>query len=599
MKKGKKVFRIFQYLSIRTSILMSFSILIITTLLVISFISIRYTENTVKNNSVDYTTKIIKQINNDIDSYITSMDNISELVSKNSEVQEYLFEDEGSIDYELYNKRILSLFETVKETREDICNIAIIDSKDKYIINNGKDELSQYVSIQDTEWYKNAILKNGATFVSSSHVQNIIKDNYKWVITLSRTLINPNTNEQEGIFFIDLNYNAISDLCEKNALGKKGYVFIIDEKGNIIYHPKQQLIYSGLLTENIGRIINNDTENYFVTDLRGDSCVYTFSKSKKTGWTVVGVAYIDELIKDSKEMMLVYGVVIGIILGLAIIISIVISKEITRPLKLLKNLMKEVEKGDFETLNIEVTGANEIGSLSNSFNIMISEIKKLVEQNINEQREKRKSEIRALQAQINPHFLYNTLDSIIWMAEGNKTQEVVIMTASLAKLLRESISNEDEFTIIEREVNYIKSYLTIQKMRYKDKFEFNIDIERSIYNFRITKLILQPIIENAIYHGIKYKGGKNLISIEGYELDDEIEILIKDTGIGMDEEQLKNILNPCKKNERSNGVGICNVQMRLQLTYGKEYGLFYESRKLEGTTVKIRIPKRGEIGHEV
>ena len=497
MKRTKKIYKVFQYLNIRTSILISFSILIMTTLLVISFISFRYTENTVRNNSVDYTTKIIEQINNDIDSYIVSMDNISTLVSKDSEVQEYLFDNKSNKNYDLYKQRILKLFKTVRETREDICNIAIIDKKDKYIINDGRDEPSEYVSIQNTVWYKNSILKRGETYISSSHVQNVIKDDYRWVITLCRTLINPNTNEQEGAFFIDLNYNAISDLCEKNALGKKGYVFIIDEKGEIIYHPKQQLIYSGLIKENIEKIINNEN-NYFVADVRGDSCVYTFSKSEKTKWTVVGVAYMDELIKNNNEIIQVYAVVLCIILGLAIIISIRISKEITKPLEKLKNSMREVEKGDFENVNIVISGENEISSLSNSFKIMISEIKKLMEQNINEQKQKRKSEIKALQAQINPHFLYNTLDSIIWMAECNKTKEVVIMTSSLAKLLRESISNEEEVTTINREINHIENYLTIQKMRYKDKLEFIIDVEESIYNVKIIKLILQPIVEALI-----------------------------------------------------------------------------------------------------
>ena len=387
MKRTKKIYKVFQYLNIRTSILISFSILIMTTLLVISFISFRYTENTVRNNSVDYTTKIIEQINNDIDSYIVSMDNISTLVSKDFEVQEYLFDNKSNKNYDLYKQRILKLFKTVRETREDICNIAIIDKKDKYIINDGRDEPSEYVSIQNTVWYKNSILKRGETYISSSHVQNVIKDDYRWVITLCRTLINPNTNEQEGAFFIDLNYNAISDLCEKNALGKKGYVFIIDEKGEIIYHPKQQLIYSGLIKENIEKIINNDN-NYFVADVRGDSCVYTFSKSEKTKWTVVGVAYMDELIKNNNEIIQVYAVVLCIILGLAIIISIRISKEITKPLEKLKNSMREVEKGDFENVNIVISGENEISSLSNSFKIMISEIKKLMEQNINEKKQK-------------------------------------------------------------------------------------------------------------------------------------------------------------------------------------------------------------------
>ena len=314
----------------------------------------------------------------------------------------------------------------------------------------------------------------------------------------------------------------------------------------------------------------NSEENYFATDLRGDDCVYTFSKSEKTGWTVVGVAYMDELIKNDNEMILVYGIVISVILGLAIIISMAISKEITKPLEILKNSMRDVETGSFKKVNIDATGENEVVSLSNSFNIMISEIKKLMKQNVYEQKQKRKSEIRALQAQINPHFLYNTLDSIIWMAECNKTKEVVIMTSSLAKLLRESISNEEEFTTIKREINYIDSYLTIQKMRYKDKLEFKLEIEESIYSIRIIKLILQPIVENAIYHGIKYKEGKSLILIQGYDCGSEIEIIVKDTGVGMDKYQLEHIFDNCKRNEKSNGVGICNVQMR-QMMFGKDF----------------------------
>ena len=597
MKRKMKTLQVFQYLNIRTSILLLFSTLIISALLLISFISLNYTEKIARNNSVDYTTKIIKQINNDIDSYIVSMDNISTLVAKNSAVQSYLFDDDSSVNYEINNKRILELFETVRETREDICNIAIIDKNDKYIINDGKDKLSEFVSLEDNGWYKNAVLRNGDTFVSSSHVQNVIKDNYKWVITLCRTLINPYTNEHEGVFFIDLNYNAISDLCEKNSLGKKGYVFIIDENGNIIYHPKQQLIYSGLMSEKIEKIMSSE-ENYFVTDVKGDSCVYTFSKSPKTGWTVVGVAYMDELIKNDKEMKAVYGIITSVILGLAMLISIVISKEITKPLQVLRDSMKEVEKGNFENVNIEVFNKNEIWSLSNSFNIMIAEIKKLMEQNIQEQKQKRKSELKALQSQINPHFLYNTLDSIIWMAEGNKTKEVVVMTSSLAKLLRQSISNEEEITTIEKEIDYVKSYLTIEKMRYKDKLEFKIDVQKSIYYVDIIKLVLQPIVENAIYHGIKYKEGKGMILIEGYDYDNDVEILVKDNGIGMNKDQLDSIFDSKKKNDKSNGVGVNNVQMRLQLSYGKEYGLVYESEPLKGTTVKIKIPKKGKSVYE-
>ena len=185
-----------------------------------------------------------------------------------------------------------------------------------------------------------------------------------------------------------------------------------------------------------------------------------------------------------------------------------------------------------------------------------------MEQNVKEQEQKRKIELKALQSQINPHFLYNTLDSIIWMAEGKKNEEVVIMTASLARLLRQSISNEDELVTIGQEIEYVRSYLTIQKMRYKDKLEFEIKADPSITQVPIIRLVLQPLVENAIYHGLKYKDSKGLLTVHGYMKGENAVIDITDDGVGMDEETLKHIYDKHKVNYRSNGVGVYNVQQQ-------------------------------------
>ena len=439
------------------------------------------------------------------------------------------------------------------------------------------------------------------TALSSSHVQNVIEDNYKWVITLSKNIKNTLNNDYSGMFFIDLNYNVISDLCENNSLGQKGYVFILDRNGDIIYHPQQQLLYSGLKSERVQEVMNNES-NYFVTDEGDASKLYTISRSAKTGWTIVGVVYVSELMKNKRETQIIYVLVaIGLLLA-ATIISAIISASITHPIKILKDSMKEVEKGNFDNANIEVISEDEIGSLNKSFNIMTAEIQKLMEENIYEQKQKRKSELKALQSQINPHFLYNTLDSIIWMAEGNKTKEVVLMTSSLAKLLRQSISNENEVLSIEQEIAYIKSYLTIQKMRYKDKLEFEIDVDEDIYQYEIVKLILQPIVENAIYHGIKIKDTMCVLRIRGFSVGADIIIKVIDNGVGMSEEVLAQIFNEKKNSSSSNGVGVYNVQMRLQLYYGKNYGISYKSVLGEGTTATITIPKKkvqGENGEKI
>ena len=218
-------------------------------------------------------------------------------------------------------------------------------------------------------------------------------------------------------------------------------------------------------------------------------------------------------------------------------------------------------------------------------------------QNIHEQEQKRKSELKALQSQINPHFLYNTLDSIIWMAEGKKNEEVVLMTASLARLLRQSISNEDELVSIGQEAEYARSYLTIQKMRYKDKLEFQIDISPAIFGVKIIKLVLQPIIENAIYHGLKYKDSKGFLIVRGYQEGEKAVLEVEDNGVGMDEETLSHIFEKHKVNYHSNGVGVYNVQKRLKLYYGEEYGIVYKSKKNEGTRAVITIPM--ETGGEL
>ena len=231
-----------------------------------------------------------------------------------------------------------------------------------------------------------------------------------------------------------------------------------------------------------------------------------------------------------------------------------------------------------------------MGSLTKSFNTMTRRIRNLMDQNIHEQEEKRRIEMKALQSQINPHFLYNTLDSIIWMAESGKNQEVVLMTSSLAKLLRQSISNEEEIVTVKSEFEYAGSYLTIQKMRYQDKLEYSLELDPEAARATIIKLALQPIIENAIYHGLKYKEDRGLLTVTGVRDGDDVVIEIRDDGVGMDEETRRHIFDEHKVNYRSNGIGVYNVQRRLKLFYGNSYGITYRSEKGVGTTARIRIP---------
>ena len=418
--------------------------------------------------------------------------------------------------------------------------------------------------------------------LTSSHVQHVIKGERPWVITLSRGIHNyTGQGADDGVVFIDLNYSAISELCAQSSMGDKGYVFILDQDGNIVYHPQQQQLYNELQTENISLVMNAESD--IVTAESGDDeKIYALSRSKTTGWTIVGCMNMSELLRNSRQTRSIYVLVAMGLIIVALLISSIIAKNITLPIQKLRDSMKSVQKGNFHIEDIEVISDNEIGSLTRSFNVMTHRIQDLMEQNVKEQEQKRKIELKALQSQINPHFLYNTLDSIIWMAEGKKNEEVVIMTASLARLLRQSISNEEELVTIGQEVEYVRSYLTIQKMRYKDKLEFKIDVDPYITHVPIIRLVLQPIVENAIYHGLKYKDSRGLLTVHGYRKDENVVIDIIDDGVGMDEETLKHIYDKHKVNYHSNGVGVYNVQQRLVLYYGKDYGIIYHSEKGKG-----------------
>lgn len=563
------------------------SLLFIVAAAVVSFmvISIKQSRSAVSNTAIEYTSQLIEMMNESIDSYITNMESIAQIVVENPDVKSYLFSETADEETkEEYGRRAAELFRTLSDTGNDICNIGILSSNGSYLINNTTTMLNPYAEYEDTEWYRRALL--GEEVITSSHVQNIVNNEFPWVVTLSREI--PGGGEDvDAVFFVDLNFGSISRLCEKTSLGAKGYVFIMDEAGNLIYHPRQRLIYSGLWEEEF----TPDMEQGEGVVFSGDGQkLYTVSRSEVTGWTMVGVTYLDEMLSRTNRLQNLFYLMAIVLVGVALTLSVFLTDMITKPLRKLRETMKVVESGNFDVEVEEPDTGDEISDLFRSFRNMILKIRELVEQNTAEQREKRKSELNALQAQINPHFLYNTLDSIIWMAEAGDRKNVVLMTSSLAKLLRKSISNKNEMVTLEEEIEYTRSYLIIQKMRYVDKLEYEIDVEPAILQMEVVKLIVQPLVENAIYHGIKYKEGKGLVRIEGGFGEEQVVLRIIDNGVGMTREQLTHVFDERETDTRKNGVGVLNVHRRIRLHYGGEYGLSFESRVGEGTTVSIHLP---------
>ncbi len=609
---------------IQTTIALAFAALVFGTALVMAIISYTFTREAVEENSRAYTEQLIDQVQANIDSYVDHMENVAEVVQLNDQVQRFFTNTIPPEDRELYRGRISAFLTSIAGTRSDISLILIAGDNGEVLTQDPGLELRSVAEIPNQRWYQRAREESGNTVISSSHVQNVVEGEYRWVITLSRTINDPLTGIDHGVMLVDLNFSVISQLVSRISLGDKGYLFIVASDGSIVYHPRQELIYSDLEREYIDRVLEQRDGSFVVSDEKGER-IYTVSTSNRTGWRTVGVNYVGELVKNRPTIQRYYFYWTLLCIVLAILVAILISHHLSKPILRLRSSMRAVEQGNFD-ISVDVSGNNEIGELAKDFNIMIARIKELVRRNAEEQEEKRKSELLALQNQITPHFLYNTLDSIIWMAEAKQYSQVVKMVAALARLLRLSISRGDELVSIRDEIQHIRNYLTIQKMRYKDMLDFSIEVDSSIQDLLVPKVILQPLVENAIYHGIKNKDGGGCVTVQGRQEGEDILLLVSDDGVGSDPSHMERILKRSAQigeskdsteialgvsggttkataeglperyrrlPRRRTKVGIGNVHERIRLYFGEEYGLRFrvnESSADGGTVVEVRLP---------
>ncbi|MCM3746908.1 sensor histidine kinase [Paenibacillus pasadenensis] len=569
----------------------AFSILILIAIGVTSWISYSLSEDAVLTNSEDYMEEVIQQVGQNIQSYIDSMENISLLIFTSKDVKYYISDNPfiSREEVHTYEKNISSLFQSLMYMRKDIASIMVFGYNGRNVSDRKQMILNPNVQLEDQEWYQGATLAGGKSFISSPHVQNVVEGDYQWVVSLSRELKNSSSLSGQGIALVNLKLNVINEICRGVKLGSKGYVFIVDGQGNVVYHPQQQLLYSNLRTEPIGRVMSSGENSFVVED--GDSKKIYSVQDSNFGWKIVGVAYQNELIANRDQMRNSFLLWAAAALAVTILISFLLTHRITRPIRRLQSVMRQVERGNFQ-VRAEVEKTSEIGQLGRAFNMMVGQTQRLMDERIQTEETKRRTELRLLQSQINPHFLYNTLDSIIWMAEQQKHEEVVRMTSALAKLFRASIAKDDELVSIRIEQEHIASYLQIQKMRYRDKLDYRIDIPRELHLYRTPRILLQPFVENAIYHGIKNLPESGMITITAEQSEDHILFRVSDNGQGMSEEALQLLMSSAARdNDGRDHIGVSNVNERISLTFGPAYGVSMESELGEGTTVTIKIPK--------
>ena len=426
-------------------------------------------------------------------------------------------------------------------------------------------------------------------YMSTPHVETIFESYYPWVVTMTAPL------EQGGEaawVSLDLSFSNISNHINNVGIGQRGYCFLMDRMGNIMYHPQQQLLYAGLKSEDTAALAALEDGTYVE-----DTVIYAVTSVEDSSWRVVGVSFVDELVNRSvREMIGISAGLAGLVLAAALLTSWILSRMLSRPLRGLASAMERFERDADHFSYRPVGGTREVRELSQSFGHMVLRIQQLMSTVRQEEINLRKTELKALQAQINPHFLYNTLDSIAWMCERGRNADAVNMVHALARLFRISISRGHELIPIAKEIEHAESYLQIQKYRYKNQFTYEFDVDPECLDYYCNKITLQPIIENSINHGLDLLVEEGRIQVEVLQDGDDILFRVRDNGVGMSQEQVDAILE--QDPEDRTGIGIRNVNDRLRIYFGAPYGLRITSELDVGTCVEIRMPKVKEGEYE-
>lgn len=559
-------------------------IILLLTFTIVTFGNIMY-KNSINNVQNQSTKQMIRQISSNIDFYIKDTENIINYISADPRIVKFLYtsqDDKAKSDAE-------DAIRSFTSVHPENAGIAVVNKNDTYV-----SDIIYRISrdpIINEKWYREAEQNPGKIELFSKPVGRNISDVFQYsaddLVSMSKSVTDKQTGKCRGVVLVDMKLDMIRNLIEDVKPGKTGFVYILDSNGEIVYAPVNKVVY---------RIKNewmlNPGSKMMIKNINGTDYEIMYMVSSYTGWKTVGVFPLDESRKVATYIMY-YSLLIAIItIIISCILSFIFTKSIVKPISKLRRLMKMTEAGN---LNVHFNSKyhDEIGQLGNSFNNMIKQIKNLINIVQTEEKNKRKAEINILQAQIKPHFLYNTLDTIQWMAQEHNANDIIEIVENLTNLLRTSLSNGAEIIKVSQEVDLVKSYLTIQKIRYGDKLNYSIKVDDDVMDYNIIKLILQPLVENAIYHGIKEKRGNGLITILGEKKDGKLHFVVTDDGIGMQESKLKEINNMLKSTNTSGSdinYGIYNVNEKIRLTYGDEFGLRYESVYGEGTVVDIWHP---------
>ena len=583
--------RLLQYLKkmkpggIQSTLMLVFSFISVLTMLLMGVLMYMRFSMLSRQETTESSRKLMEQTGESMEDYLVNMRQISDVVYYNV-VKENDFYDKR----EEIQKGMNLLYEA---NRDKLRTIAIYNKDGSLVAAEPVASQKEDPDVTRQEWYQKAMDKMENIHFSIPHIQNLFDDNsfrYYWVISSSRAVeLTENRTSQTGVLLVDMDFSSISRMMKQiNEVSNGQYYYLCDNNGQIIYHPRQIQISDGICKEN-SSVAASYKDGVYDEEFEGVQRKVIVNTVSYTGWKLVGVIPYSLF---SHEMINIRYFIVMVILLMAmmlIIINRVVTQRISRPILKLNHSVMEYEAG--KKPEIYIGGSSEIRHLGYSIQSSYEKSEELMQEIVWEQNERRKSELDALQSQINPHFLYNALDSITWMIEGERNDEAAFMISQLAKLFRISLSKGHTIISVRDELQHAKSYMNIQRLRYKDAFSVTFDVDPDLEKYCAVKLTLQPILENSINYGVDPMDDCGEIMIRVKKEEDLLILSVEDNGIGMSEEEVSLLLTDSnRKRKHGSGVGLVNINNRLQILFGKEYGLLIESEPDEGTRVSIRIP---------
>jgi len=575
-------FKRFRDFSIRTKLIIGFLAILLPLVLLLSIVFYSYSAEIVLKQSLEQTREIVEQFSISLDNYMGLMRNKMEILADSPTIQEELNTHQDKED--IKNDSFYSRNKRIRRIMLQIYSSVTMNDVEIYGIN----ETNHYLSLWSKKYEipdKDILFENANLSKGRSVLVNNIND--ADTIQMIKMVKDLQTYKPIGYIRFGLKRNYIEKMAKNINFGSDGGVVIFDENLSKISGIAHDSVLSKLLKEkpSIGNFSYSEGKNeYTAVHIHSDS----------TGWTTVGVIPLRYINKDLAGIQYLTVIIIVLTIIIGVTVSVIIAQSLILPLENTVNALEKFSRGDF-AVRLKENRCDEIGKLNRIFNKAIKEINELMQKVTQSEILNKEMEFKTLQSQMNPHFLYNTLDTINWLAFKEKQTEICNLVAAISSLIRASISNKKSIITIEQELDYVKNYIYIQHIRYKDRFDIIYDIDESLLKQAVPKLIIQPIVENAIIHGIENSKNKNLLYISVKRENECIIIIVKDTGIGMTDEKvselLKEPLNAEGDEQKAHtNLGLYAVHKRIQLMYGDLYGLTVQSQAGEGTTVTLHIP---------